>query len=325
MKKIRILLGSCGGLTGLYLSKLFRKSDYADFEIYGFDAESKNPTKFFVDKFFTVPNASNEEIFLNSLMNLLNKEKIDIYFPLHSKEIRVVSKFEDRIRNSTNTKFIVSPYQSFLALDNKRNLYESLNKLGIRVPKIYSNEISPSDEEFPLFFKPESGSGSKGTMAVDTRAEFEILKKQKGLFLELLKGTEYTVDTICDQMGNLLGYNQRIRIKTLGGAAIITENNYEIDVGPYLQNIVKNFRVKGPANFQFFKTNKNEIVFTDVNLRFASGGLPLSVASGLNIPLLTVKLLLEDRIDLEECIPDKKNRIMYRYFEEIFEEEHDNL
>ncbi|MGC8819428.1 MAG: ATP-grasp domain-containing protein, partial [Athalassotoga sp.] len=104
MKKIRILLGSCGGLTGLYLSKLFRKSDYADFEIYGFDAESKNPTKFFVDKFFTVPNASNEEIFLNSLINLLNKEKIDIYFPLHSKEIRVVSKFEDRIRNSTDTK-----------------------------------------------------------------------------------------------------------------------------------------------------------------------------------------------------------------------------
>ncbi len=255
----------------------------------------------------------------------MEKEKIDIYFPLHSKEIRVVSKFEDRIRHSTDAKFIVSPYESFLALDNKRALYESLNKIGIRAPKIYSNEVSPSDKEFPLFFKPESGSGSKGTMTVDTRAEFEILKKEKGLFLEYLKGTEYTVDTICDRTGNLLGYNQRIRIKMLGGAAIITENNYEIDVGSYLKEIVNHFKVKGPAHFQFFKTKNNEIIFTDVNLRFASGGLPLSVASGLNIPLITVKLLLGDRIDQKECIPDKKPRIMYRYFEEIFEEAHDNI
>jgi len=318
MKKIRILLGSCGGLTGLYLSKLFKKSDYANFEIYGFDAEQQNPTKFFVDRFFIVPNASNEELFLNALISLLKKENIDIYFPLHSKEIRVVSKFEEKIRNSVDTKFIVSPYESFLVLDNKRTLYESLEKLRLRVPEIYSSV--PSEDKFPLFFKPESGSGSKGTMIVETKEEFEILKKQKGLFLEFIRGTEYTVDTICDQNGTLLGYNQRIRIKTLGGAAVITENNYEIDVGTYLKDIVKNFMIKGPANFQFFRTKNEEIVLTDANLRFASGGLPLSVASGLNIPLITVKLLMNDRIDPKECMPDRKKRTMYRYFEEIFEE-----
>jgi carbamoyl-phosphate synthase large subunit len=320
MRTLRILLGSCGGLTGLYLSKLFRKSKYANFEIYGFDAQSKNPTKFFVDKFFILPNSSSEKLFLDALINLLNKEKIDIYFPLHSKEIRVISKFEDKIRNLVSARFIVSPYQSFLVLDNKRTLYESLSKLGLRAPKIYSNKIPPSDEDFPIFFKPESGSGSKGTMIIDTKAEFEILKKERGLFLELLKGTEYTVDMICDQAGNLLGYNQRTRIKTLGGAAVITENNYEIDVGTYLNDIAKHFKIKGPANFQFFKTENNEVVFTDANLRFASGGLPLSVASGLNIPLIVVKLLVGDKIDPQECSPDKKSRIMYRYFEEIFEE-----
>lgn len=318
MKKLRVLLGSCGGLTGLYLSKLFKKSDYADFEIYGFDAEEKNPTKFFVDKFFVIPNASNEERFLSSLINLLKNEKIDVYFPLHSKEIRVISKFEDRLRNSVNTKFIVSPYQSFVILDNKRTLYESLSKVGLRVPKIYDKNSIP--EQFPIFFKPESGSGSKGVMVIDNKEEFQILKKQNGLFLELLKGTEYTVDVVFDQNGNLLGYNQRIRIKTLGGAAVITQNNYDVDIGSYLKVMAKEFTIKGPANFQFFKTLQNDIVFTDANLRFASGGLPLSVASGLNIPIITLKLLMGEKIDPKECSPDKKPRIMYRYFDEIFEE-----
>jgi len=319
VKKLRVLLGSCGGLTGLYLTKLFKRSDYTDFEIYGFDAENKNPTKFFVDKFFIIPSASDEEHFLSSLTSLLKKEKIDVYFPLHSKEIRVVSKFEEFIRSAVDTKFIVSSYQSFVVLDNKRTLYESLKKLNLKTPKMYENDPNPDD--FPIFFKPESGSGSKGTMVIDNKEEFQILKKQKGLFLELLKGTEYTVDVVFDQIGNLLGYNQRTRIKMLGGAAVITQNNYDIDIGPYLKTISENFKIKGPANFQFFKTLQNDIVFTDANLRFASGGLPLSVASGLNIPIITLKLLLGDKIESKECIPDKKPRIMYRYFDEIFEEQ----
>jgi hypothetical protein len=31
-------------------------------------------------------------------------------------------------------------------------------------------------------------------------------------------------------------------------------------------------------------------------------------------------LLINDRIDPKECMPDRKKRTMYRYFEEIFEE-----
>ena len=158
-------------------------------------------------------------------------------------------------------------------------------------------------------------------MIVETKEEFEFLKKQKGIFLEFLNGTEYTVDAIFDQEGKLLGYNQRIRLKTLGGAAIVTQNNYEVDVGDYLALISSHYKIKGPANFQFFKTSENEIVFTDVNLRFPSGGLPLSVESGINIPLITIKLSLGENITPQECVPDRKKRTMYRYFEEIFEEE----
>lgn len=320
MRKKRILLGSCGGLTGLYLAKHFKKILKDTFEIAGFDSEDKNPTKFFLDNFFIIPNSSNTDAFLNNLISLLNDQKIDYYLPLHSREIRTVSEFEDKIKNSSETKFIVSPFQTFLSLDNKRNLYKNFNKIGLKVPKVYEKNNLPLPQNFPIFFKPEVGSGSKGAMILNTKEEFELLKNQNGLFLELINGTEYTVDAIFDLKGGLLGYNQRIRIKTLGGAAVITQNNYEVDISPFLKKIADNYKIKGPCNFQFFRTNDNDIVFTDVNLRFASGGLPLSVASGLDIPNLTLKLLMGEKIESYECVVDKKPRIMYRYFNEIFEE-----
>lgn len=89
--------------------------------------------------------------FLSSLIQLLNNEKIDVYLPLHSSEIRVISKYEDYIKSLSNTKFIVSEFRSFMFLDNKKNLYISLADLGIRVPKIFDENTPPLSNEFPIF------------------------------------------------------------------------------------------------------------------------------------------------------------------------------
>lgn len=323
--RLRVLLGSCGGLTGLYLSKLLRKISWAQVEILGFDTEKAIPTKFFLDRFFTIPHSKDEEAFINALLQLLTEEKVDIYLPLHSLEVRTVSKYEGLIKSKCNTKFVVSPYETFLALDNKLSMYLNLSKVGIKVPKLY--DTCPDDEEFPIFYKPASGSGSKGVMVLKNREQYELTKKAfpNGLYLEYLEGKEYTVDAIFDLGGRLLGYNQRVRLKTLGGAATVTKNDFSVNIDRELKLIETNFLIKGPANFQFFHTNKGEIVFTDVNLRFASGGLPLTVTSGLNIPEIVLKLLVGAPVDPSECVPDRKPRIMYRYFEEIYDEEIDHL
>ncbi len=81
----------------------------------------------------------------------MNNEKIDVYLPLHSSEIRVISKYEDYIKSLSNTKFIVSEFRSFMFLDNKKNLYISLADLGIRVPKIFDENTPPLSNEFPIF------------------------------------------------------------------------------------------------------------------------------------------------------------------------------
>ena len=78
--------------------------------------------------------------------------------------------------------------------------------------------------------------------------------------------------------------------------------------------------IKGSANFQFII--QDEIPYLiDINLRFASGGLPLSIKSGLNIIELLIKDLYNIEFEEKDYKIDKKERIMYRYYEELFYEE----
>jgi len=215
---------------------------------------------------------------------------------------------------------LISPYHTFQELDNKANAYRSLSKLGIRVPKLFETEEQL--ETFPVAAKPQIGSGSKGFVKINSYDEYKQFKEKNpdALIVEFLTGEEYTVDAFFDSTGKLVTYNQRIRLKTMGGAAVITVNDFTIDVREYIERIATSYTIVGPANFQFFKTTDGEIVFTDINLRFASGGLPLSVASGANIVELLLLELLGLEYDSSKYQSDRKKRIMYRYFEEIFEE-----
>lgn len=315
MKKIKVLIGSNGGLTGVYLAKQFKKHDYI--YVCGADSAKISAGKFFVEKQFELPN-SNASSFIEKLIVLLNREHIDIYLPTHSREIEVVSKNEDKLRKNTRARFIVSPKETFEALDDKVNMNREFQKAGISVPKL----IEDFDCDYPIFMKRNLGSGSAGSLIIDNQSIHKAYAKTYNdlSFFELIKGDEYTLDCLFDREGNLIGYNQRKRLKTIGGAVRITQNSHNFDVSEYIKKIAKSWKFCGCVNFQYIV--KNGIpYFIDTNLRYPSGGLPLTVASGLDVPMLTVKMLTGERISKSDVnlVPNKK--IMYRYFEEIFENE----
>ena len=313
-RKKTVLIGSNGGLTGVYLAKQLKKN--TDTVIIGADASHDSIGKFFVDHQFILPNSTDDR-FIASLINLINKNDVDIYLPTHSMETRIVSMHEDELRKKTKCNFLVSPIQTFLALENKRDANENLKSIGIPVPAI----IEDFSSEYPIFMKKEIGSGSSGSGYIFNRQMHEayLASEEKVVFFEAIKGIEYTVDCIFDTNGVLLGYNQRRRTKTIGGAVNITENDNTFNVEPYIIKIAKTWKLCGCVNFQYIL--KDDIpFFIDVNLRYPSGGLPLTVESGLNIPRIIISLLSGVEIDPKDLhlCDEKRNLKMYRYFEEIF-------
>lgn len=103
-----------------------------------------------------------------------------------------------------------------------------------------------------------------------------------------------------------------------GGGAVISINR-EIDgVKKIIEKLESTGRIKGPVNFQFKIDNEKNLKIFDFNTRLASGGLPVTVASGFDIPYLLVRLILGEKIT--KWRRDEKNigLTMIRYFEEVY-------
>lgn len=308
----KILIGSCGGLTGIYLSKYFATS--GNYILYGFDSTELSAGRLFSEKCFQLP-PSNDIRFLDELIQLINSEDISYYLPTHSKEIRIISKFEKTLRNRTDVKFLVSPYETFLALESKEQAYYSLSEAQIPTPRL----ITGIPSSFPVIMKGHFGSGGSSVQHINNSKVFEAYRDTTNdvSFFEQIKGKEYTVDCIFDNCGVLLGFNMRERIKSIGGAVVISKNAHDFDILPWLRQLEKHWQFRGCVNFQVI-VQDNIPYFIDINLRYPSGGLPLTVKSGLNIPEMMIRIMEGNAITYGEYCVDPSVCTMYRYYEEIF-------
>lgn len=308
-----ILIGSNGGLTGIFLAKKFSES--GKYRLFGTDSADLTAGKFFVDEECKVPSSTDKN-FIESIIKVLNDKKIDYYFPTHSKEVRVVSAHEEYIKSKTKTKFIVSPIETFEALDDKEQLYYSLTKEGIPTPELIEGEPT----SYPVFMKKNVGSGGSGAQKISEPILYDAYKLLNvgASFFTYIDGKEYTVDCMFDKDGELLAHNCRERVKMMGGAAIISVNHNEIDVTPWLIKMASIWKFCGCVNFQFIWKD-NTPYFTDINLRYPSGGLPLTVKSGIDVPTMLIRLLDGEKIVYGEYKADDNVSTMYRYFDEKYE------
>lgn len=311
---MKVLIGSNGGLTGVYLAKQLRQ--IPGLYLYGADATETTVGKFFVDKQCLLPRATAPD-FLQKLLTLFRQEGIDVYLPTHSQEMIVVAQNADAIRAQSSVRFLVSPYVTYEALDNKRDANAHLRAIGIPVPALIEDEPC----SYPILMKSDLGSGGNGLVRIDHPEVYHAYRATTPSvsFYQIVRGNEYTLDCMFDAEGKLLGMNQRKRVKTIGGAVSITTNAPEFDITPWIERIAAAWCFCGCVNFQYIV--QDEIpYFIDVNLRYPSGGLPLTVQSGLNIPRMTIDLLSGKEIVPHAQAQRYSHMTMFRYFEEVFEE-----
>lgn len=265
---------------------------------------------------FVVPPAT-DPAFIDCLCQIIESEHIEYYLPTHSKEMRSVALAYDRIVQ-TGCKVMVSSAEAFASLDDKLLANRHLSSIGVPVPKMFDS--LDQTVEFPIFVKQRLGSGSSNVEIVTSKERLRHLCFEGSQFVafEYLSGKEYTVDCMFDMEGNLLALNQRERVKTLGGAVTVTQNTTPIDIVPLIERIAKHWLLRGCANFQYILVNGIPY-FIDINLRYPSGGLPLTVESGIDVPEMTMRLLNGEHIAWGEYASDCAPRTMYRFFDEIFE------
>lgn len=242
--------------------------------------------------------------FIPAIMQVCKHEKINVILPMHSKTILVLSDFQNKFRE-IGLNMCLSKPETYLITEDKVSCTNILKKLGFNVPKIYEKEV-----KFPAIIKPRNSSGSKNTHKLENQKDLDYYKTEDSFISEFIEGQEYVVDGVSDLKGKVIACLPRIRIEAKGGICTKAQTIKDKELEQTAKKIAETFKMVGAWNIQFIKGKKTVVI--DVNNRLPSGGTPLAVASGLNIPEIMVRLALGEKVKKPKLIYGKK---MLRYWD----------
>ncbi len=322
MKKvINILITGVGSTTSQSVIKGFKKQDIFDVNIIGIDINNKKEIagSTFCNKFYKVPLAVEEDEYLSAIIDIIKKESIELVIPINDIELEIISK--NRYRLEKDAFLLVSPYNTVITCNDKFKTYEFLKSIDLPCPKTITinknlnlnEQISKAKLKYPLIAKPRRGVSSRDVYHIYDKEDLILIKRIKDpIIQEKITGKEYTIDIFCDN-NKIICAIPRLRIETRAGISYKGITVKEQGLIDYAKKISEVLNIIGPANIQCFK-EKDLIKIIEINPRF-SGGLPLTIAAGINTPLFALMLAKG-----ENLTPIKNFKIcrMCRYWEEVY-------
>jgi carbamoyl-phosphate synthase large subunit len=315
MKSVTVYLNSAGATNAANIIMALRRSGICARIVAG-DMDPLAAGLFLADKGYVVPPADSSD-FMPVLLDVCHRENVDIALPVYSADFPVFTRNKELLASEGIKTYAVSA-ESWAICDDKYRVVEAMTKLGISCPLTWSYEQSIRGKKslpYPLLMKRRSGSGSKGIQKLENPKDLGYHLKPQYIVQEYLEGDELTVDVISDLSGVMLAASPRVRTKIYGGLSVRGITISDEKVVESTKRIVEGLKLVGPSNVQCKYTSKGELQFFDVNPRFASGGLPLAVAAGMNSPEILVRLIMGWEIPK---ISVQSGVIMVRYWDSVF-------
>lgn len=346
LNNLKVMVSAVGAPGCSTLIRKIRENSERKIYIIGIDSDEEVFGNFYSDQFYIVPTVDNKQEYIERILEVVKKEKPDVFYPVSSAEVPIISSIVNQIED-LGTKVCISSNASILMSENKYELYKLLDAHNIPVPKFYypknleefnkyAIKLGYPDKE--ICFKPHISKGSRGFRIINdsisrkdlllnhkpearyiSMKEFnEIFENEeefpKLLIMEVAKGEEYDVMSLCDSGENLITTiktreKNRWGIITLGE---LVENNI---IKEYTDTIVKVTGLSYNVGIQFIGDKVIEI-----NARPST----FIYHDSINEPYLAIKYRLGE-ISKEELI-EKGLNIKYgvrmiRYMDQIFYED----
>lgn len=319
MKIIRVLVTGAGGCTvGEGLIKALNTCK--EYEIFASDIDVLSPHLYRVKRGFLVPRA-NEPDYINFMIDLCRKHKIDVLIPGSDFENRVLATVRNKVQNPiilTNTPEVVQ-----IGSDGWHT-YQFLKKNGFDCP---ASCLKPNldtflkNNDFPLIIKPRFSQGSHHVYKVDNKKNLRIFledhqQKKVESLIQKYVGTsdeEYTVGVLSTKEKRIVSVVALKRTLIAGASYKMT-----VTSDPVLSKIANNLssaiESEGPLNFQARKENEKYYIF-EINPRF-SGTTPVRCGLGVNEPdLLINNFLLKKPL---KYVSPRKDVAICRVFQECY-------
>lgn len=315
---IRVAITGVGGAAGVCCIKALKMTD-ENYHIIGLDANPLSAGLYLANKGHVIPSASDKS-FTQKLLKITVEEKIDALIPTVDEELLPLAKAKNQFQKK-GTFIAVSNPTTIKTTNDKWLTYKKLSQTNIPVPKAWLPSLSPTNlkkikTKMPLIVKPRVGRGARDIYLCNNEAElkFALGKVINPIIQEHLPGTEHTTDTLSNLQGKALVAVPRRRIEAKFGVTWrgIVEHNTKLE--KTCRKAAETLNIIGPACIQTKISEDGTPKIFEVNPRI--GGTTIaSVAAGVNIPHLTVKLFRHERIQVPRKFEEKA---ICRYFEDIF-------
>lgn len=246
------------GFMGTFKS-LTQNYDNRKIRIVATDMEDDVIGKFYADKFYVIPKATEPE-YLDAIYTIYQNEKIDVILPQNTDELRKLVGSGMNVCVSGNVSLA----------NHKAMLYTIAEKVGVPIPEyiwITGKTV----------IKPVIGHGSKGLQIIDG----------DNLVSEFVEGDEYTVDCF---RGNTFVAIPRLRQKIKNGITWKSLTVKDEKLIEYSRQLAEILNLKYAFGFQF-KGGK----LLECNPR-VQGTMMASTYAGANIIYSAVKYAMGEDV-----------------------------
>ncbi len=336
-------------MPGAYRS--FKAVKERRIRVIGVDMSSDPSAKYLVDVFYQVPPVSDRN-YVDVILDICRKEKVNIYFPSISAEVTKVAERKSEF-DEIGVIVSISNLESVAIANNKLHTYQTLEKAGIPVPRYYGvHSVEDFIEgckymgypEKPVCIKVVDGSGSRGVRIIDTsKSRYDIFVNEKPnsfytsyddmlsvlksatklremMLVECMHGPEFTVDALADN-GKVLYIAGRENVVSLMSIAMESVVKTDPVAEKIARDVITLLKMDGNVGFDFMRNEKEVPVLMDINPR-TTATICLFAAAGLNLRYFRIKQLMGEK--LPDVKPIEGTRVRRRYGE-IFTDKSGNL
>jgi len=278
----------------------------------------------YVYKKHILPSLKNSpEDFKNSLIKLINHEKIDLLMPVGSNSF---SFCINHIEVQQLAKIILPPKESFLIAESKNLTQELAIKLNIPVPKSFIvndiQDLSSHHFAFPVVIKAPFEMGKNVVEYAKNQHElqekFSIMCNKYGfkypnfpILQEYIDGDGYGYFAYYQNGVNKCNFmHRRLReFPVTGGASTCAESIENEELKKLSEKLLEPLSWNGPVMVEFKKDNTTgELKLMEINPKFW-GSLELAIVSGVNFP----QMVLNDLTNSSQQFPTKFNKIKFQW------------
>lgn len=316
MEMKRVLVTAIGSLSADIIIKVLHRTGYyvVGTDIYPGEwvVDSGN-----VDKFYRISRAAEQDAYVNQLLEICRKEKIDYIFPLTDAEIDVLNK--SRGKFDSVSKLCISDYETICICRDKRKTTDIVGPKGIcpMIPDYDIADLAKGSIPFPIISKPVDGRSSLGFKIFEEEEDFyrhcHRSDCKNYLFQPYIAGNVVTVDVVRDKKtGQCVAVARREMLRTPNGAGLSVQVFRDVQLEKDCAVLAGALGITGCVNFEFIETNEGIRYFLECNPRF-SGGLEFSILSGYDFVSNHLRCFDDREIETDICV---KERWIARKYEE---------